>query len=493
MLRATFLGHQGWSISSSEGHVLVDPLLLRRSTDGEIYPPREIVLTDIPPVDAVFISHTHEDHFDIPTLNRLHRDIPLYVSARSSVAISTILREMGFTVHPCVPGGWLTIAPGIEMYPFAPDHMNAECFDEWDVLPFVLKESGGRANFLSFVDVTMTSHLAARVREVVPEVGIMCVANNVQDYSYQEFGEIDPSVRPPDCATFLQGALQHYRALLDVGRRPRAIAFSGGGWSLTGDLAYLNGSTFPVDSNKVATALSTVHPEPTVVVPLPGESLTLLDTSRVEIGRESPFILLDPRDCWPDRAYRGDVTRVGEYAPYTDRCEPSEAEWEDLDRELSTFAETIYGTPLFRWLYSLDETDLRGRKGTFVLALICDTKRSVVAYEYAPSQARFMPADCDDIFSEYLAGMECWMVDLLELLRGNIPLAAVASGRHRVWNHPLRTPRRDLLNPSMQLLTILTTHVHPLRRPDRALRAYRAWLSREPTDVERAVRAGRPT
>jgi L-ascorbate metabolism protein UlaG (beta-lactamase superfamily) len=75
MFSTTFLGHQGWMFSAHESRILVDPLLCdgfgHDGVIGEVYPPRVIDLSRFPAIDAVLITHEHEDHFNIPTLNRL--------------------------------------------------------------------------------------------------------------------------------------------------------------------------------------------------------------------------------------------------------------------------------------------------------------------------------------------------------------------------------------------------------------------------------------
>src|ERR1700722_15955693 len=128
MLSVTFLGHQGWLVRSGEATLLVDPLL--REDFGDIhalgyrvFPPRRLDLAKLPPVDAVVLSHEHDDHFDIPSLATLSRSIPVHLSARSSTAAKTILATMGFTVHPLAPGMPLPFGD-LELTPFAGDHVS---------------------------------------------------------------------------------------------------------------------------------------------------------------------------------------------------------------------------------------------------------------------------------------------------------------------------------------------------------------------------------
>ena len=125
MLGACALGHQGWLLSSASTRVLVDPLLGDRMGHGghvgPMYPPRRIDFAAFPAVDAVILSHEHDDHFDIPTLHRLDRRIPVYLSSRASTAANALLRDMGFTVHPLRPNSTLAIGD-LRYRSFVADH-----------------------------------------------------------------------------------------------------------------------------------------------------------------------------------------------------------------------------------------------------------------------------------------------------------------------------------------------------------------------------------
>src|SRR5438128_2720066 len=114
MFSTTFLGHQGWMFRSGRACLLVDPLLCEEFGHAHalayrVCPPRILQLDGFPRVDAVVLTHEHDDHFDIPSLARLDRRIPIFLSARSSIAAYKILSEMGFQVHPLLPGRPLQI------------------------------------------------------------------------------------------------------------------------------------------------------------------------------------------------------------------------------------------------------------------------------------------------------------------------------------------------------------------------------------------------
>ena len=81
-LAVTWAGHASWVVNIGGLTVLTDPVWSRRifGTPARLTPVG-VRWEDLPPVDAVVISHNHYDHLDAPTLKRLPRDTPLFVPA----------------------------------------------------------------------------------------------------------------------------------------------------------------------------------------------------------------------------------------------------------------------------------------------------------------------------------------------------------------------------------------------------------------------------
>ncbi|MBB1257711.1 MBL fold metallo-hydrolase [Streptomyces alkaliterrae] len=78
----TWAGHASWVLRTGGLTVLTDPVWSRRilGTPSRLTPPG-VPWAELPPVDAVVISHNHYDHLDAPTLSRLPRDTPMFVPA----------------------------------------------------------------------------------------------------------------------------------------------------------------------------------------------------------------------------------------------------------------------------------------------------------------------------------------------------------------------------------------------------------------------------
>jgi L-ascorbate metabolism protein UlaG (beta-lactamase superfamily) len=102
---ATFVGHSTLQLSDGKSSILFDPFLLPKS---EIYPSnyQPLSLDELGKPDAVFITHSHPDHFDLGTLLRIGANTPIFlphVERESVLAIDMVWRlsQLGFqNIHP---------------------------------------------------------------------------------------------------------------------------------------------------------------------------------------------------------------------------------------------------------------------------------------------------------------------------------------------------------------------------------------------------------
>ncbi|HTR04118.1 MAG TPA: MBL fold metallo-hydrolase [Thermoanaerobaculia bacterium] len=99
-LRVTFVNHSTFLIQVDGLNVLTDPTWAGRSVEVvgvHRRRPPGLRLEDLPPIDAVLISHDHQDHMDLPTLRRL--------VAAWHPAIYCGLGNAAFLARHGVPGG----------------------------------------------------------------------------------------------------------------------------------------------------------------------------------------------------------------------------------------------------------------------------------------------------------------------------------------------------------------------------------------------------
>src|SRR5262249_47538227 len=74
--RISYVGHASWLVQTAGLNLLLDPIWSARASPFRRIGPRRvndpgIEFADLPPIDAVLVSHAHYDHLDVSTLSRL--------------------------------------------------------------------------------------------------------------------------------------------------------------------------------------------------------------------------------------------------------------------------------------------------------------------------------------------------------------------------------------------------------------------------------------
>ncbi len=463
MLSTTFLGHQGWMFQGKDACILVDPLLGEdfghaHALEYRVFPPRVLKPELFPKLDAVVLSHEHDDHFDIPSLAKLDRKIPIFLSSRSSSAARAILGEMGFSVHPLVPGRKLTVGD-LELTPFCGDHVSLDCGDEWDTLPFFVRDTGGSGNFFSMVDITMTEQHVdwAKARDAKPVV--VSWTNNALDWSHMADYLVDRVEATQEC--FVK---------MGVGRKmittrwgtPSAMLMCAGGFSFVGAKEWMNQRVFCVDTTTVCREMSKLYRGEQFHATRPGQTFEMGGHRLRKVHDDVPFLGTTPAESWPSRG-RGEVAEVPDYAPATGRRALEGGERGELEALLAEFAAALVGGSIFKGLHSILTDAAEGRAPTFALKL--RDGDGALVYEYAPTECAFV-AGKDEPEAAYVAGIECWASDFLAVLRGELGPIALTYGRARLWNELAGTLRFDIFGELYRMS-------HPLRRPAQVLALYR--------------------
>lgn len=472
MFTLTFLGHQGWLISSATTNVLIDPLLTdsfgHGGSLGRLYPPRRVDLAGFPEIDAVVLTHEHDDHFDIPSINRLDRAIPIYLSARSSVAARGLLDELGFESRSLEPDCEVEIGD-LRYRSFLCDHHEGLQGDEWDVFPMLVRDVAGHGSVLSSIDV---STLPLGI-EHPPRV--LVHAHNTTRAEFQRLGL--RAVTGSDAASQLATALRRLAMFDGCYGPPAAALICGQGWSFADERAWINHEAFPVTAAQIGDALALASPDTQVFAPAPGFTLELFEGRVVGVREAQPFIAPLPRERWPDRSFTPADTASRDYQPATGRTSVDAAQLEALLVELEDFARYLYGTAVFRSLCSMPtRIDEVAAAVGFSLRVDDTDGREILRYE--PGSCSFVREPEGDPQRALLSGIECFATDLLAFMRGELsPSALCYAGRVRTWN---RAPARLWFSPQE-----LWMYGHPLRRVDRAAKLYRRLLAAEPSNPPR--------
>jgi hypothetical protein len=467
MFATTFLGHQGWMFRAGQSCILVDPLLCEdfgqaHALEYRVFPPRVWQLEQLPAVTAVVLTHEHDDHFDIPSLARLDRRVPIYLSARSSVAAFRILTDMGFAVCPLVPGASVKFRE-LELYPLVGDHVAHDGGDEWDTLPFVVRDAHGDGSFFSSVDVALTRGLLERARAWCPKPGLVGWTNNRLDRSHMTSFAAEQGDESSELAREM---LAGHELVREAWGEPSALLLCGGGFFFHGERSWLNHRFFGVDASRAKAHLNASGAAFRYDAPTPGQTFVMSQGVLEERSRESPFLATAPSGSWPSR-HKKPSGPVPDYRPATGREEMTAQDVDRLRRELQELADALPGSRLFRGLYSLLGVELAGLKCTFGLVLRHGSRAAV--FEYHPNGCAFHISRVEHPRDAYIAGLECWGTDLLAVLSGELSPIALSFGRAWLWN---RVPERL----DFCLLSELYRISHPLRKPAAYYETYRRVL-----------------
>lgn len=471
MLEVTFIGHQGWLVRTPGTAVLVDPLLSPSFGHGGhlglVYPPRTLDLSALGPIDAVWLSHEHDDHFDLPSLHQLDRRIAIYLSAHASDNAAGVLGAMGFTVHRVAADTTRTLGE-LSLRTFAADHRSRPRNDEWDVLPFWLADRNGHGSLVSSVDVMMPPSMRAALEQQPPPPGIWGYANNSTLTAFQTpQSPLPPELIDDDCARLARIVGRRLARVCEQWR-PAAVWLTGGGWSFPRERRWIDHHAFRLDHASVCAELAKLSP-PLDPRPAPaevGQQVTLRD-GRVEHRRLCPAIAPAPRETWPSRTYDPTVPipPLTDVPPATGQRKLS-VPIETLAQQLGDYARFLYDTPLFSALHSLPPR-IDGFASTWGFWLRDGNRTHALRHD--PRGARFIPEPIDDPQAQWLSGMELWASDLHAFCEGELaPSGLCYAGRIRVWNHSvaqLRVSPHDLW-----------MYGHPLRRPTATRRLYERLL-----------------
>ena len=95
-LRVTFVGHASFLIQTQGLNFLVDPVWSERASPLSFAGPKRvnapgIAFDDLPPLDAILLTHNHYDHMDMATLKRLAHQRPCPII--TPLGNDTILRK----------------------------------------------------------------------------------------------------------------------------------------------------------------------------------------------------------------------------------------------------------------------------------------------------------------------------------------------------------------------------------------------------------------
>ena len=119
--KITIVGSASLLIEWEGFNILTDPWMERLAVfDSWInYPPSEIKISELPKIDAIWISHEHSDHFHEHTLSLLDKNIPVYLPDFDKQRLAKKAKKIGFkNIKSMSSGKLFEITDNIKMMSF---------------------------------------------------------------------------------------------------------------------------------------------------------------------------------------------------------------------------------------------------------------------------------------------------------------------------------------------------------------------------------------
>ena len=267
-LQITFIGHATLLIEFNQFRILCDPHLLENFSEGlfTYFPNRRVDLELLSRPDVIFISHKHRDHFDLPSLNRLDKDIP--VICANDMEIIYGLSCLGFKdINPM--SDWEEIELNHSRVVFTPSL-------------YRVPEHGLLIDFGSYVVWNMVDTLvnSSIIKKLDQTLGGKSV--NLLFWPYQPLIETDAPSNLP-----IKIPLKRFSEKVKTVQSLQpdiVIPYSDGQFGL-GPASWLNHYKFPISYNNACSLIKSVSPRSAVIEPLPGNVLSINSARKAAVLR----------------------------------------------------------------------------------------------------------------------------------------------------------------------------------------------------------------
>jgi UDP-MurNAc hydroxylase len=254
-MQVSLVGHACLVVEGGNARVLTDPLLFNPGERTLDPCPKRIVHAEaIGALDAIVLSHRHLDHFDVESLRRLDRRVPLYVPRDPELAAKA--RSIGFAnVIELAP--WESAAIGDMQLFVTPSHRD-------DVAEQGMVFRDATAAFWNQVDTVIRQADCLEVLKRTELDLCICAYNPLLEHATMWVDEVDfPTSR--------------YERLLEMAicSEARLVVPGSFGLRMVGAHAPFNQRCYPVSRERFVADLQRIAPERQARVLNPGETVTL--------------------------------------------------------------------------------------------------------------------------------------------------------------------------------------------------------------------------
>ena len=251
-MKVTLLGHATVLVEMDGANILMDPVLQDPFEDGAVVScPRRVIRADkLPPLDAIIISHQHPDHFDIPSLAQLPRNVR--VVCPIDRAIQYALKSLGFTnVHPTAP---------MQRLIFKTCEVLTTLSDVNNVIEFgiIFKDKSG--TFWNQVDSVLTPETVGHALQALGGIDLLFAMHASQNFGFFE----DRSTGFPH-----ETHKSNLATVLSI--KPRLTVPGAAGFRFTGEIEWCNAFLFPISREQFVADLRTLDPNLATAIANPGD------------------------------------------------------------------------------------------------------------------------------------------------------------------------------------------------------------------------------
>ncbi len=266
----TFVGHASLHVQTASLAFLSDPVFLDPFCEetNEIYPARTVTVQDIPDYQAIFISHRHLDHFDVPTLKLLRKDVDVFIP-HDQLLLQT-LHELGYQkVFPL---------RDFEQVDFGATRLTTtSSLNKVPEFGFVLEESG--STFWNQVDTVSSQESVDQVHRMVGNIDYLLAP-------WQPFLETTWQLRSDARFPFdLYWQLLHEALSVNA----HVVTPGANGLRFVGNATSLNRVAFPITRQRFQSDLQQLTASK-VLLTSPGDCVRLANNAVTLLPTPAPWI-----------------------------------------------------------------------------------------------------------------------------------------------------------------------------------------------------------
>lgn len=251
-MRVTLLGHASVLVEMQGVRCLMDPVFADPFEEGAVVscPRRAVHVDKLPPIDVIILSHSHLDHFDIPSLARLPRDCQ--VLCPKDQVLTYTLGALGFSkVQASDPMTHMAFAD----YELITTHSNVSNVVEFGV---VFKDRSG--TFWNQVDTVLAPQTIQTIKKKYPRIDLLFAM-----HASQNFGFFDGK----------QAGFPHKMHEMNlntaVAIAPRMAVPGAAGFRFCGPIEWANAFLFPMSRERFVADLQRIAPAIETRIANPGD------------------------------------------------------------------------------------------------------------------------------------------------------------------------------------------------------------------------------